>query len=469
METSKIFGILSGFNKYDKKAFSRFLSSPWIIQDASLKKIFKLISEGNSDLEESWKETLYKKVFPDKKYNNKHLRYLLSALTQGLENFIACQELFKDSTLLVQLKMKGLSFRNNEKAYDYEHIRYEKWVNSHPNGDADYYLRRFLNSYQHLNYTYRKTKRKNIIRFDQVMLYLDRFYVAKKLQLLAEMENAQNVLAADYKIYFANETKKLAAIDDFQQVPVIAVYYHILMTLTGPDQEKHFKELRKLLTTYGNLFELNELNDVYQYVRNYCIKKINTGNADFQLILFEIYKEILTNKKLLQQEYLSQWEFKNITTLGLRLGQLDWVHEFIQKYSYYLRPVERKNAILYNTANLHFHRHEYSLTLKLFQKVEFTDVYYQLDTRSIQLKIYYETEEEDALLFHAAAFRIFLKRNRLISVYQRTIYKNLIRFTIQLMRAGTSRSKITALNRQFANNPKVADAQWVKQKLDELS
>jgi hypothetical protein len=185
-------------------------------------------------------------------------------------------------------------------------------------------------------------------------------------------------------------------------------------------------------------------------------------------VLFDIYKEILSNKKLLRHDYLSQWEFKNITTLGLRLGHSKWVEGFIRKYNYFLRPSERRNAVIYNTANWHFHNRDFSTTLRLFQKVEFTDVYYQLDTRSIQLKTYYELGEEEMIYSHAAAFKVFLTRNKLIAPFQRTNYINLVNMVLRLIRAGTDRSKLRKLDAMLAVTPQVADASWVRSKVEEL-
>lgn len=468
MDNSKITAILGSFSKYDINSFEKFLASPWFTSDKRLLILFRCFLKESNKFDRLSKFQLYKSVTGKSKFNDKEMRYLLSALTRCIENYLACKELFSDEPLLMHLRMKSLAARDIEKAYTYEHGLFIKHMHEKKGGDAMYYLQSFLNLYQHLNYSHKKSTRKKIIRFDEVMLELDRFYVAKKLQLYAELLNAQNILAADYKIYLADEIRKLALEKDFIEIPVIALYYHVLMTLTESNGDDSFKALRLLLPTYGHLLPVVELNDLYQYVRNYCIKKINLGDAYWSSVLFDIYKEILSNKKLMKLDYLSQWEYKNITTLGLRLGQLDWVEKFIKKYNYNLMPEQRKNAFVYNMANLHFYEKKYHLTLKMFQKVEFTDVYYQLDTRSILLKVYYEQEDEDVLFFHAASFKTFLSRNKLVSTYHKTSYKNFVNFTLRLIRAGTNKKKLQRLQFMLSQTPQVADAPWIKQKLEEL-
>ena len=466
MDHNKVTSITSTFNKYDIRSFNKFLDSPWFNSVAELKPLFHLfLSKGSQDLS---REKIYLQVTAKSKYNDKHMRYLVSGLTRCLEDFLACSWLFADEALLLRLRMKSLAERDCEKSFDYNSRLYSKLSASKKDIDASWYLERFLHSYLSLDYSHRKDKRKDILPFDRLMLELDQFYVAKKLQLHAGMINAQNVLSAGYNMNLSDEILALASPEDFKSIPIIAAYYHVVMTLADSGSEKHFNELRTLIADHSGQFPVNELNDLYQYIKNYCIKKINLGEDGYRSVLFDIYREILGNRKLLKADYLSQWEFKNITTLGLRLGYLEWVKTFIKKYNYFLRPGERRNAYVYNMANWHFHSRQYADALKLIQKVEFTDVYYQLDTRSILLKTYFETGDDEALFFHGAAFITFLTRNRLVSVYHRSIYKSLVNFTLSLARAGSDSKRIRKLYEKLALNLQVADRQWIIQETEEL-
>jgi hypothetical protein len=97
--------------------------------------------------------------------------------------------------------------------------------------------------------------------------------------------------------------------------------------------------------------------------------------------------------------------------------------------------------------------------------VEFSDVYYQLDSKSILLKTYFELEETESFFYHASAFRVFLKRNKLVSDYQRTIYLNLIRYASQLMRAEGQQKKIAVIKKKIETNRNIADLNWLLGKI----
>lgn len=92
---------------------------------------------------------------------------------------------------------------------------------------------------------------------------------------------------------------------------------------------------------------------------------------------------------------MSQWDYKNIVYLGLRLEEYSWVKNFIIKYNEELDPKTRKNAMSYNMAYYHFFLNNYDETLTLLRSVEFSDVYYHLDSKSLLMKTYYELEETE--------------------------------------------------------------------------
>ena len=149
------------------------------------------------------------------------------------------------------------------------------------------------------------------------------------------------------------------------------------------------------------------------------------------------------------------------------MKELVWAREFIEEYKSLLRKEERENAYTYNLAHWHFHNGEYSKTLALFQQVEFTDVYYQLDTRSILLKTYFEQDDDEAFFYHASAFRTYIRRNKLVSDYQRAAYRNFIKYAGQLLRANGNLTKISAIKKELEEKKQVADIGWLLQKIDD--
>jgi hypothetical protein len=469
LKENKLFGILETFSPGEIKGLNKFLNSDLIPVSQEIIKLCNYISSLYPLFNEKRlkKKIVFNICYGNKNFDDQKLRYLITDLTRCCDSYLAFISLQKQEQLKQNLLARTYAERNCEKAYHGIILSSRKKESATLVKDASFYYSRFDNEFTHMGYLAQYSKRKEESNVVSVSNNLDRFYIIKKLQLLCEIQNVKNVMSKDHKVQMMEELLEHIKTDNYADVPAISVYYRILMTLVENDNENHFIELQYLLQKHKQSFSSTELRDMYQYVLNYCIKKINTGNTNYQRIIFETYKVILVNGVMLIKKHLSQWDYKNIVTISLRLEELNWCFKFINDYKSILAPKERDNAYNYNIAFWYFYKKEYSKTLNLLQKVNFTDLYYQLDSRVIILKIYVEQNEDEALFYHLSAFRTFLNRNKVVSDYQRITYKNLIRFTSALVKSGGNKKKIEELRKKIAVNKQVADLQWLLKKVNE--
>lgn len=468
MLNSKAAGLVRVLDEKEREDFARYLSCGYFVSEPALGSLFGWFCTAKEEDERpGLRQSVFRRCFPRQAYDDKKLRYLMTELCRHIGNFLVLQQLRREEDSADGLLSRELALRGAEKAYSglLQHMRQKETTS--PRRDADYYFYRFTGEFNHLAYAAGTLKRDDKSNIEDTVGFLDRFYLARKLQLCCEIFNVRNVLSVDYKVFLLEEILRHLENRSYEDTPVIRIYYRILMTLLESDREEHFASLRELLLLHDASFSRQELREMYQYVLNYCIKKINTGHVHYQRTLFEIYQVILANDVLLSEGHLSQWDYKNIVTISLRLQEFDWAGQFIAQYKSRLPARERENAYIYNMAFLHFHRGEYSKTLQLLQKVEFTDLYYQLDSRVILLKIYFELDDTETFFYHAAAFKTFLRRNKLVSDYQRTIYLNLVKFTSHLFRAGTSKTRLAQLKQKVNENRQVADLAWLLKKVEE--
>jgi len=411
------------------------------------------------------RETVFEHLFPDEQYQDKKLRYAMTDLSRQASAFLGVKSLLADEGWAGSFLKQELVVRKADKAYLSEHDDSDTKLIHETVSDVEMYFLRFRDTYTYMNHFLPRQKRTGKNPAGLAASYLDKFYVARKLQLLCEMVNSRNVMAIDYDYFMQEDIVRRMKEGAFADEPLISIYFRILMTLTEPEDVNHFDLLRKLLEEKTAGINKNELSDMYQYLMNYCIRKINTGNTAYVETLFEIYQTVIERKIIYRGSFLSQWDFKNIVVIGLRAGEHEWVFEFINKYKDDLPAEERENAWTYNKAYYHFATGDYKRSISLLQQVEFTDLYYQLDTRAIMLKCYYELHDEETLLYHLAAFKIFLTRNKLISEYQRTIYRNLVKFTNRLVRHASDQTERHKMLEELNEVKQVADINWLRKKL----
>jgi hypothetical protein len=209
--------------------------------------------------------------------------------------------------------------------------------------------------------------------------------------------------------------------------------------------------------------------ELYNYLLNHAIGRLNRGAIDEMPRIQALYIDMMTQGVLTNEHgQLTPAHFKNIVTIGLRLGAFDWVEQFMKDYAYALPEEQRTPTIAYNQANIHFYRGQYASALKLLARVEVEDIFFILDKKSLQMKIYFLQRDERAFTSHLPAFETLLRRDKKISAYQKEVYLNLIRFTRQLFKFYLGeRVSLARLGEEIDATPTIADKTWLKRQLTE--
>lgn len=466
---NKVLGIVAGLSPAELPLFRAWIGEG-AANDQLLLRLFEyccmVVRNGNSEQQFS-KTAAWSTCFGKQKYNDSRFRYLNSDLVTRLEEFILYRGNCKDDRRREEVLLQEYAKRGSMKAWQGHFNAFDSYIKEERVHDADFYSHAWEMEFTHLSLMSAGKVASEAGAITRAAGYLDRFYMIRKLQLCCEIFNVQNVFAQEHQVFLLDEILLHLKNRSYEDVPVIVIYFRILMTLRESDKEEHYHILRALLREHESVVSKEELRDMYKYVLNYCIKKINLGNIDWQGELFDIYKTTLENRVLLTDGFLSHRDFKNIVTISLRLRELKWAEAFIPKYIPELQAGERENARMYNTANLLFHKNDFSGALRLLQQVDFSDIFYDLDARSIVLKTYFELDEEESFEYHATAFRTFLKRNKSVSEYQRTIYENLILYTSRLMKAGMKEKHIAKVREEVMDRKNIADLRWLLGKIDE--
>lgn len=469
MKKSKLLELLESFDGHDYSRMQKFLDSPFFHADQELRQLFSIYHssflKGERTSEDKF--AMYEKVFVNQAFDDQRWRYLVSDLCKKIEEFITYKYLERQEAQWLSLKQEAMLQRDCRKSFYANGIELKKFLDKGWKEDESHLWKHRMNM-RNLVFETRHGSRKVLPDFAVTMAELDNFYLARKLRIAAEMINAQNVLSGQADIKLLDEVRLLAGNAEFDQVVAVQVYKQVLNTLQSPDREEYFFELKQLVEEHGSEFPPKERQELFHYLKNYCIKRLNTGATHFLEILFDIYQLQLKDPRVFKGDPLSPWEYKNVVTIGLRLKKNEWVEEFIRKYNRYLEPEMQNNAFVYNMANWNFHQGNYRETLRLFQEVEFTDLYYQLDVRAILLKVYFETAEDESLHYHASAFRNFLSRNRALSPYQKKIYRNLLRYTLQLNRMKLQKERLSGLLKEIREVKQIADLRWLEQKVLEF-
>ncbi len=183
---------------------------------------------------------------------------------------------------------------------------------------------------------------------------------------------------------------------------------------------------------------------------------------------------MLESNLLLVDGIISQWDYTNIVSLGCLLEEYGWVKDFIHQQKEQLPKGEKENTFTYNLAAFYYSQKEFDQALLLLREVVFTEVYYNLITRILTVKIYFDKEDWIALEYELEKFRIYLLRNNQITDERRKSGLNLLRFTKSLMNLASQhkstskkevQQKARLLQQKIEEKAMVMNKAWLIQKL----
>lgn len=468
---SKLIRLLRTLDKKELKEFHLFTGSAFFNKNESLLLFLEQLSAYHPDLNQDIlnREQFFSKnpVFPA--YSDQKVRYLLSDLTKVLEEFIAYKE-FKRNPFNAHFQLANALLRRNQEKFFLQELEVLKNMNeSAAFRDHGYYFN--LHQLSEIAYEYTSGSRNRAFdtSLQELMDNLEISYLSKSLRFYCEMINRRNILSVTYNLRFFDQVMNYIQEGGFDDIPAIRIYRLIYISLMQPGNHENYLSLLKELDQTHHLFSLKEQRGMYVFAQNYCIRRINAGEKGALEDIFALYQKMVDRDLIYEGNYVSQPDFKNIVTTGLRLGASEWVESFIEKYRSNLHPDFSENAYNYSMAWVYFTRKAYDKALRILLRVEFNDVYYHLDAKSLLMKVYYEMNEFDPFLSLVDAFKIYLRRNRFISELQKKTYSNFIALLNKLMKVKLGKLVMSPeLHQEIVKTKPAADLIWLQAKSTEL-
>ncbi|MCH2023101.1 MAG: hypothetical protein MK207_11550 [Saprospiraceae bacterium] len=485
MHKTKLITLLEHLNSREFARFIDFVHSPFYNKHEEVKKLCIYLSKYFSNPKRKNKldkQRVYKNLFPNKTFDANALHGISSKLLTLLHDFLVIdcgdnnnnfhlikvlEELrkrkqFKDYDAIIRKITKN----NNGLYTDVEELYWEKYA---------YHKEIDINFLTQGGRTYNENLQ---LKND----YLDLFFITKKLKIACDMVSRNRIIGSDYQYRLVDELFVYLDQPDssYSQEPTIKIYASILkMLLHGEENDDEYYRVKDWLVQYMDVFSKLELKNIYDYLENHCIRKYkkNTADETYLIEMLDISKFLVKHKINFIDGYLLDGDYKNIGTSAINLGDFDWAQEFIETYKEALIPRVRQSAYSYLMSFLLYSKKDYKGALQALNDVSFTNWTYHAGAKLIQMRIYYELDEADALYALADAFKIYLKRNKQLTELDRVPYMNFINLTRKSYRLKEDwdflkKEKLTSetekLKKLFETATPVASRVWLQEVIDEL-
>jgi tetratricopeptide (TPR) repeat protein len=232
--------------------------------------------------------------------------------------------------------------------------------------------------------------------------------------------------------------------------------------LSQPEDPAIIDKFRQLLEQHIGLLPPTEAKALLMMAINQGIRRINQGDKSAIRRTLDFYLFGLEQKLLLDERgELSKFTYNNVLMSFLALKAWEEASAFLEQYKVQFPEKERDNVYRYNLAICLFRQGEYEQTLEVLRDVRFTDPMYNLESRKMLLKIYFEQGENDALEYLLDNLLTWLRRHGELG-YHREMYRNLARFMGRLLRlAPGDRAGRDALKQKIQDTPLLAERAWL--------
>ena len=467
MKQSKLISLLESFNSSELRAFKDFLSSPYFNKkeiNLELYKILKPLAKNGFPEEKIKREVLFRKLFPNETYDERKLNHVISEVFRLAEQYLGIQEFEQDRALPYLYTARAHLKKQQEKAYLHQARKARKKLDETNYRDCQYfYQSTILEELEEQHFSSKKIHRTST-NLQLAANQFDRYYLAQKLQYSCIMLDRQKFLPIQYDIPFLPLVKQMLELQSFESEPSIIIYHYLMLALTQKSDKASFEQFRDYLSEHLSVFAETEARQLYLLAINFCVHKIRIGERNYAAELMHFYSEGIEKGLLLEKGKLSPWIYKNVVKLGLGLQRLEWVESFVKKYSNYLTEALRKDAYHFSLADIYFHKKAYGNALSELNKVEFSDIYYNLDAKATLLKIYYETEETEAFLSLISSFKIFLQRQKSLTKHVKASYLNFVNILYKISKMKSN--AISQIREEIASTKALSDRSWLIQQTE---
>lgn len=481
MKNTRLLKLLQKLEKRHRKPFLAFLDSPFYnthLPTAALGR--HLVLEGTRiQAKNLSKQAVFEEVFPGKVYTETWFSNLLSQLLRLTIQFLGViqQEettslrFYYQVTALLELDLPGYARKT---AHEYQRNLFD---NQNTGAEAALEAIFFHDSLDRL-FVLEGIRREDAA-LEEKNRALDTYYLAKKLRIACDMWSRNAIINTRYEPTYLLFCKKISEeiLNEENKIPSYLIYYFALIFLEDPSRSDAYQNFTELLQARREAWAKSERWVLYNYALNHCIRKINSGDPIYYQELHRLYLAMLDDGTLLEKGYLTQWDFKNIVTVGLRIRDFKWTETFIREYARNLHEEERQNALAYNMASLYLAQNKYREALGQLQQVEFTDPAYHLGSKIIQIKCYYEMEEEEALFALVEAFRKYINRTKTLGSYKKLANQSFLRFMKELFELRAKRKRIrpevfrkdlSSLSKRLESYNPIANKDWLQEKYENL-
>ena len=469
MNNSKLVSVLKKLDIKERRSFLTFLDSPFFNQRADLSRIgHHIVNSFETHPKLLKKKAVWEALFPDRSYNDQHLRLLMSDLFKLLENFLAVSHVLSNASLMQYQLLKAYREKDLQKQFEQTLAKARRRLDRQPLRDYGYLQNSYEVEQEYYSYL-GIANRMDDAPVHQLNRLADQQFAYKKLKQSCIFLARNAILEEGNEPAILEEVISLLKEEPEQMEHTgLTVYYQLYHLMKGPAEVEHFDELLLILRRKAGFFTNEELGDIFRLLINFCIRQLNAGQTAYTQRTFELYREGIERSYLLVGGRISNFTYINIMFSGLKLQAFDWVEHFLEKYRPTLEPLQSANIYYFCLAHLRYEEGRLEEAMKLLVRFDAKhDFFLYLSAQTTLIKIYYQLGEFDPLESLLGSISVYLNRKHKIG-YRKEAYKRMVSICRKLIYLRPGDEERTAQIRMEAGQiPIPSFRDWLLSRLEQ--
>lgn len=455
----KILSLLGMFSEEEIKQFTLFISSPYFNKLKNICRLFDILKKYHPlyDSPHISNENIFRKLFPEEKFNDSRIRSLFSYLYSLAGKFLAAESYFSNGNRLNIEIIRGHRNKNHTAYLNKSISNVFNSILKEKIRDHDHYEELYLLQYEknHLG-SYFKPERDFPVESD----VLTASYLVKMLKLYATIYNIKSSLDISVDEELINRIESIAQMPVFSKTPAVKMNY-LLYRVTRYFDEKAFSEFTSNTALQLSSYKPEDLYQAYILLVNFCVIMIREGNSRYIRQKFELYQNI-TDKKLWQHEkYISYVIFNNIVTSANENKEFSYALNFIKENSQIIEPDMRENITHFCYAKTYYSLKEYDKALAHLAKTGgMDDLFYKFAVKDLTIKIFCETGQYEPVTSIIDSYRHLITKSRIITLNVKQSYRIYLNFLSEIIKSENKKT-LEEIKNRLINSPGFANKEWL--------
>lgn len=461
MKSQKLVITLNAMTKSERRRLGQFLQSPYFNQRQDVAQLYAFLQEPTGGIST---EMIIRQLWPDHPNAPQQLRLLMSYLQKLVEQFLALEQWQGTPGAVESELVKVYRQRGLERHFQDSFKLANDILNNQPLRNTDYFGWQGALLWEEARFnTLRQPE--NSGRLSQLSDNADLFWLSQKLRYGCLHMAFQARFSTAQGLSLRQEIDHILSLRDFLQTPAIATWFYCLRMLENPENLDFFQHFKTLLLQHGQIFNVDEVRDLFLFAINFCIRQVNEGKTGFFHDILDFYKDGLSKGHLFENGVLSHFTYFNIVAAALHTSDFAWAETFIHEQRNALERSYRDSAFSFNLARLEFARKRFDAALSQLQHSNYHDPLLSMAAKTIALKIYYESDEFEVLHAHLEALIKYIRRKPGLG-YHRNNYLNLARYTQKLIGLNwNDKTELLQLRQKIEAEPVLTEREWLLEQL----